>query len=461
LSWVPSPLVVLVLSKIVVTSRYQRQRESRAFFRRANVAYGLRRRFQLRQHTSTALRLLAEDFPSDYRKFILSTVLMTFDDPSARQRLSGQVIKATRAIAVESADATGWYQLSRGLCAFGFLRAAWYARENSLDLSILEGSSVESSKTQIQRGLQAKLERRVIGDVYKDLKKLDKVHEPKWIAYYNYLDMVSGSWLARTSHNLTNDRDEQDELETLVRAKSVALVAPGEIQGRYGEEIDKTEIVCRIKYVGPEYLPAAEYLGSRCDVSYVDPEYLPAAEYLGSRCDVSQDVSSKTIEKLSKSGEVPSFINDLRLILLGDPGPEELGSTRCLHLNPLLPLYRTTSTSGIRTMFALIRCKPKFLKLFGFDFYSGRFQYNEAMLKLKNSKDHVLLDTPFLFGQTPNRLPPEIAWSFCNHDPVSNFCFAQNLYQVGLFEIEPVGKSILELTPYQYVERLENMLGDW
>ena len=53
------------------------------------------------------------------------------------------------------------------------------------------------------------------------------------------------------------------------------------------------------------------------------------------------------------------------------------------------------------------------------------------------------------------------ARDFSYHDPVSNFCFAQNLYKAGLFDIEPYGKSILELTPYQYVERLEEMLGDW
>ena len=55
----------------------------------------------------------------------------------------------------------------------------------------------------------------------------------------------------------------------------------------------------------------------------------------------------------------------------------------------------------------------------------------------------------------------EIGQSFSAHDPVSNFCFAQNLYEAGMFEIEPYGASILALTPYQYVERLEEMLGDW
>ena len=53
------------------------------------------------------------------------------------------------------------------------------------------------------------------------------------------------------------------------------------------------------------------------------------------------------------------------------------------------------------------------------------------------------------------------ARDFSEHDPVSNFCFAQNLYKAGLFQIEPYGASILALTPYQYVERLEEMLGDW
>ena len=67
----------------------------------------------------------------------------------------------------------------------------------------------------------------------------------------------------------------------------------------------------------------------------------------------------------------------------------------------------------------------------------------------------------YLFGTKADYPKVEITSSFGAHDPVSNFCFAQNLYKAGLFDIEPYGKSILELTPYQYVERLEEMLGDW
>ena len=440
-AWAPSALVVFVLRKSVLATKYQQQRESSVFFDRANVAYGLRKHLQLRQHTTTAFRLLGDDFAGAYRKFILVTVLETFETPSARQRLSGEVIEATRAIGIESSDATGWYQLSRGLCAFGFLRAAWYARENSLDLSIREGSEAGASENQIMRALQARLERRISLNFDRDSEKLFKSDESKWIAYRDYFEMISGNWLTGSRLDHGNGSDERDDLASLVAAKNVALVAPGEIQGEYGQEIDKSDIVVRVKFVGKKYLPAQKFFGSRCEVSLYS--------------------TSKTFEKLHKSNELPAFFDDLKLILLSAPGPKILGSTPCMHLDVLPPIYRTTSTSGLRPLFALTRNRPKFLKLFGFDLYTSRNQYNSSMLQFYNSTVNQLLDDPFLFGKSSTMTAAMIANSFKGHDPISNFCFVQNLYQAGLFEIEPVGKSILELTPYQYVERLEKMLGDW
>jgi len=440
-TWAPSALVVFVLRKSVLATKYQQQRESKVFFDRANVAYGLRKRLQLRRHTTTAFHLLGDDFAGAYCEFILATVLETFETPSARQRLSGEVIEATRALGIESSDATGWYQLSRGLCAFGFLRAAWYARENSLDLSIREGSEAGSSENQIMRALQAKLERRMLLNLGPDLEKIVKSDEYKWIAYRDYFEMISGKWLSGSQSLPANRYDEQDDLARLVTDKYVTLVAPGEIQGEYGHEIDKSDVVVRIKFVGKKYLSAQKFFGERCDISQYN--------------------SSKTLENLDHSKELPEFIRNLKLILLSVPGPKVLGSTPCMYLSILPPLYRTTSTSGLRPFFALIRSKPKTLKLFGFDFYSSRSQYNISMLQFYVSPESQILDYSLLLDKDFLMPLSEIARSFRGHDPVSNFCFAQNLYQAGLFEIEPVGKSILELTPYQYVERLEKMLGDW
>jgi len=441
LAWAPSALVVFVLRKSVLATKYQQQRESSVFFDRANVAYGLRKRLQLRQHTTTAFLLLGDDFAGAYRKFILATVLETFENPSARQRLSGEVIEATRAIGIESSDATGWYQLSRGLCAFGFLRAAWYARENSLDLSIREGSEAGSSENQILRALQAKLERRMLLNLELDLEKIVKSDEFKWIAYRDYFEMISGKWLSGSQSLPAISYNEQDDLARLVTDKYVALVAPGEIQGEYGHEIDKSDIVVRIKFVGKKNLPAQKFFGSRCEISQYN--------------------MSITFQKLDTSNELPDFINDLKLILLSSPGPKTLGSTPCVYLSILPPIYRTTLTSGLRPFFALIRSRPKTLKLFGFDFYSSRSQYNSSVLQFYALPESLILGRSLLFDKDLLMSPSQIARGFRKHDPFSNFCFAQNLYQAGLFEIEPVGKSILELTPYQYVERLEKMLGDW
>jgi hypothetical protein len=123
-------------------------------------------------------------------------------------------------------------------------------------------------------------------------------------------------------------------------------------------------------------------------------------------------------------------------------------------------LYRSSPISGVLTLYTLLEKLPRSLKLYGFDFRSSRTQYHSAATKFYNDSGFIL-GHPYPGFDT--KLIPEvvIAYDFSEHDFVSNFCFAQNLYKAGLFEIEPYGKSILELTPYQYVERLEEMLGDW
>jgi hypothetical protein len=98
--------------------------------------------------------------------------------------------------------------------------------------------------------------------------------------------------------------------------------------------------------------------------------------------------------------------------------------------------------------------------MFGFDFYSKIEQYSREMILFYQERGPIL-GNPFLYGYRNLISCTEISCSFSAHDLVSNFCFVQNLYKAGLFEIEPFGASVLALTPYQYVERLEEMLGDW
>ena len=102
--------------------------------------------------------------------------------------------------------------------------------------------------------------------------------------------------------------------------------------------------------------------------------------------------------------------------------------------------------------------------LYGFDFYSKREQYDASIFGTDTITALLLddnADLNYFYTRQEGVQEWEILLSFMIHDPVSNFCFAQNLYKAGLFEIEPYGASILALTPFQYVERLEEMLGEW
>ena len=121
-----------------------------------------------------------------------------------------------------------------------------------------------------------------------------------------------------------------------------------------------------------------------------------------------------------------------------------------LNIESTIPMYRTTPVSGIIILYQLIKASPKKLMVYGYDFRADRKQYSNA------ARDFYKDNGPLIWHPYPGfdfeDLPQWIiASDFGEHDMVSNFCFAQNLYKAGLFYIEPYGKSILELTPYQYV----------
>jgi hypothetical protein len=356
--------------------------------------------------------------------------------------LSGEILDATRALPIDGTDATGWYQLSRGLFSVGYFRAAWVARENSLELSIREGETAGAGATSILRAIQAHLERRNFAEVEAMLfKSAGQISETGLRDIRDYLDMMQNKYVMPPLDPNSPNFEAEKLFSELITGKSVALVGPGSPSGHYGSEIDSADTVVRIKYVGREHLPPQEFHGHRCDISQYN-----------------------LIEPLIAlaDGKLPqAFVTDLQLILTVSTSPQKSIQDRpILNLIGSGPTYRTTSTSGVRGLFQLLRYSSERLTMFGFDFYSKIEQYSREMILFYQERGLILGD-PFLYGYRNLISCTEIAGSFSAHDLVSNFCFAQNLYEAGLFEIEPFGASVLALTPYQYVERLEEMLGDW
>ena len=439
LNYLPSFLVFWLLTKFLNHSEYKLQRESIKFFELSNRAYASNKIRKTDRLLSIALNLVGLHISHSYVALLRNAVAKSIEYPKCRGEQSGYVLLATQELKIVLFDATGWYQLSRGLFCLGYFRAAWVARENSLDLSIAEGSNSNSSPTSVSRAVEAHLERLDLNSVRKTLsennalglKALDSLRESlRWFE-------------GEVVENLVYGKDKYSEAEQLFRelvnGKKVVLVGPGSAHGEYGVEIDSADTVARIKYPGADYLLDKKLFGNRCDISQY-PNLAPLRELA--------DISSH------------EYFDDLRLIVTGEADSRAVRNTSVVSESQELPMYRTTVTSGLRLLLSLIRRRPSSLKIFGFDFYSEREPYNSGMKSFYEQFAWKMGDG-YLFGTKADYPKVNITSSFGAHDPVSNFCFAQNLYKAGLFDIEPYGKSILELTPYQYVERLEEMLGDW
>ena len=431
----PAFLVLWFLRKVLVKNEYHLKRESIKFFQLSNGAYSEKYHHKCDRLLLIALKLIDSSFPKQYLSLLRSSVKYTITDPAGRRNCSDSIFLATNQLVADQFDATGWYQLSRGLFSLGYFRAAWVAREHSIDLSIEESFKFDASLTDKKRCLEAHLER---GE-FETVSNLIKGNHDK----HNFgilLDLLRKSFVKEGTDQNLKQFDGKKTFELLIKDKSVALVGPGVNDLLYGDEIDSVDTVFRVRFGGRDSL---------------------RQKYDGSRCDIAQFNDLSVIREAPRNSAEFGFIDSLKLIVVFRDEPPKVRDINVVNIFLELPVYRSTATSGLVNLVAVIMNSPTKLKIYGFDFYSRLGQYDSELMsfyRVNGWKFGATYSTVFRDGFLSCA---SIAKSFSAHDPVSNFCFAQNLYKAGLFDIEPYGKSILELTPYQYVERLEEMLGDW
>jgi hypothetical protein len=391
-----------------------------------------------------AFGLLGDEFSRDYSRLIIGATNQTQLDASRRSALSGEILDATKALPIDGTDATGWYQLSRGLFSVGYFRAAWVARENSIELSIREGEAVGAGATAVGRAIQAHLERRNFADVEALLaKSAGQIKDSRLRDIRDYLDMMQNKYVMQPLDPNSPSFEAEKLFSELITGKSVALVGPGSPSGHYGNEIDSADTVVRVKFIDDALLPADNAHGRRTDIAYIGG----GNAIMAVKAQQLADADSVVTEKL-------------KLVISTKTSINKLGKTGVYVFQPCEVLYRTTSISGMRSMSEILKKGPSAAAVFGFDFLASARPYSDEYVRLyKNSSWRLGHANDFFQGS--DYIRSIRAKEFSVHDFVSNFCFAQNLYKAGLFEIEPFGASILALTPYQYVERLEEMLGDW
>ena len=435
----PVVFVLWLLRKLLVKSDYKLKRESIKFFMSSNIAYGASRIRRCDRLLAIGLRLIDQNLPDSYIGLIRNATRSALHCPENRVELTDTVLLGTRQLKVSLLDATSWYQLSRGLFSLGFFRAAWIARENSLDNSILETLVADASVTTLYRGIQAHFERGEIIEVDKILLESGRLFSSKISKLIREsVSLLQGDPRGSAKIVSLQNSPNCDYFFDLINGRSVAIVGPGVPQGDYGKEIDEFDTVIRIKFIGSEMLDGKNLHGSKTDISY-----------LGA-------VSELQLQEIGIRKEH----ENLKLILCSDNSRNSISLIPIFEIGRDNILYRTPTTSGLRTLYEVLKFSPSKIKIYGFDFYATLIPYSAEMTAFYE-RSSWKFGHPNDFIEDGVYLKFARARDFSNHDPVSNFCFAQNLYKAGLFDIEPYGKSILELTPYQYVERLEEMLGDW
>ena len=266
----PACFIFWLLKNFLVNSDYKLKRESVKFFRYSNVAYGASRHRSCERMLVIAFGLIDQEFDADFVALIRNAVRSTLRDSKKRFEYSETILASTKRLEITTLDATGWYQLSRGLFSLGYFRAAWVARENSLDLSISEAVFSDSSSTSLTRGLQAYLERMKLVESKAILTdRGDQFSEKQLPKFRTFVGLFERGY--KRSQNVGGSRYRKNEAiyEQLIKDKSVAIVGPGSPHGNYGAEIDGFDTVIRIKFIGNEVLDNSNYHGTRTDVSFI------------------------------------------------------------------------------------------------------------------------------------------------------------------------------------------------
>jgi hypothetical protein len=229
--------------------------------------------------------------------------------------------------------------------------------------------------------------------------------------------------------------------ENYIAGRSVAVVAPGILDAQTGPEIDAHDIVYRLKYFGALAARHPDRAGSRCDVAFLNEHHFeglnrPRRGHMSPLAEVDWVIQKKGISRWT--------------------------ATPARVMSGWSPTALTTGTAGTLALWDLLQFRPRGVKLFGFDFYSRRSQYDEAYLRrYKSDPSAVGAGYRPFFWEDGQLSASHIARTFMWHVPPSDFLLVKRLYQRGLLDADTSVAEVLNCTTDQYLTRLEEMLGNW
>jgi len=424
--------------------------EATKFLMDANNLYSSRFHFLLPKFLRFVFALGAIEIQTDFVDQFIHALRTTRSNPQKRTAICEEMLIHTKYIQPNSASASSWKLISLALSGFGFIRAGHIARNYCLESAIREVNAGQASIRTLHLAISGLLESRRFEETQNMILRFAEyiVSDPRLQSYLNYLSLVGADTRLGDLKNPPPEHPSESEYFELVANNSVALVAPGVIKSKCGTEIDKHDVVARVKYLGDEYLQDSLNVGTRCDINFL-----------------LDQLAETIITNRIKNPCAHSYLDKIRLVVTRKRSINAENFPTTLPLTSLAPTFLTTATFGTMAIFDLLCKSPKQVKLFGFNFYTERQQYNLALLKLYNSDNFIrangLRKNEFEYGT--NQLgSSNIASSRSNHDYLSDFLLVKNLYELsGLIDGTPEVLEILNLTADEYDARLEEMLGDW
>lgn len=424
--------------------------EATKFLMDANNLYSSKFHFLLPKFLRFVFALGAIDIQTDFVHQFARALKTTRSNPQKRTAICKEMLIHTKFIQPNSASASSWKLTSLALSGFGFIRAGHIARNYCLDSAIREVNAGQASIRTLHLAISGLLESRRFEEAQDLIVKCSATMEsdPRLNSYMNYLNLVRANTLGSYESNASFAPLAHTVYSKITHDKRIALVAPGVVDLSYGEDIDLHEIVARIKYLGDEYSLNTTKVGTRCDIDFLLDQFAESIII-----DRNQNPSSHT------------FLNKIRLVVTRKTKYNSDNFPLTCPLTTLAPTFLTTATSGTMAIFDLLCQNPKSIKLFGFNFYSMRQQYNQNILKLYESKKFIrnngLRKRNFDYSMS-QRGSSRLASARSNHDYLSDFLLVKNLYELsGLIDGTPEVLEILNLTADEYDARLEEMLGDW
>ena len=444
----PTKLSVLLFRKVVNENHERNSIEAAKFLVDTNNIYPTRFYFLIGKFLRFSLRLGDVNLPKSYLSEVTRSLKQTRRNQLGRKDACEQIFNATSKLSPQQTSAHGWKLISLGLSGLGFIRAGTIARNYCFAAALSEVSSGNATNRTKDLAIKGLLESRRFDEAREliELQSLKIDASTTEETYSDYLALLKQRRPESGIQNPAVKSDIEKLFSSLVDRKRIALVAPGVIDKEYGEQIDSHDTVFRIKFNGQSAMPDEKYVGRRCDIT-------------------SHNFDLLTLAKLNQLDSSPAISDapDLKLIVAkkGQFGPIDGVPVRSMKGSP--PTFLTTATSGTFLLFEILRFAPKNIKLFGFDFYTNRQIYNQALMATyKSSLNPDGGDSREHSWSGDNFPVHSVARSHIPHDLKSDFLLVKNLYELsGLIDGTPEVLEILNLTADEYDARLEEMLGDW